>query len=75
METEITVQSKVEEVIAKSGVAFELDLTQVASLAERGKAIVSVDDENFDSKKWRKMRRNGWCERLDWKLCQHEWKG
>tara|TARA_R110000851_G_scaffold58128_2_gene135021 strand:+ start:500 stop:1483 length:984 start_codon:yes stop_codon:yes gene_type:complete len=47
MSTEITVQSKVEEVIAKSGVAFELDLTQVASLAERGKAITNIDDENF----------------------------
>ena len=48
METaEITVQSKVEEVAAKSGVAFTVDLTEVAQLGDKAKAITSVDDENF----------------------------
>jgi len=47
MNTEITIVEKVEEVVTKSGVEFEMDLTKVANLAERGKAITSVDDENF----------------------------
>ena len=45
--TEITVQSKVEEVVTKSGVSFELDLTEVSQLGDKAKAITSVDDENF----------------------------
>lgn len=43
----ITIIDKVKEVASKSGVAFELDITQVVSLAERGKAITSVNDPNF----------------------------
>ena len=48
METqEITIQSKVQDIITKSGVPFELEMTDVFNLAERGKAITSIDDENF----------------------------
>lgn len=47
MTQQLTVVDKVKEVIDKSGVAFELNLTEVSSLAKRGKAIKSVDDENF----------------------------
>ena len=38
---------KVEEVVAKSGVPLEVDITEVVKLAERGRAIESVDDPNF----------------------------
>lgn len=44
---EITIQDQVEDVITKSGVAFEIDITELFSLAERGKAIKDVTDPNF----------------------------
>jgi len=47
METEITIQSRAQEVITKSGISLELDVTKLHELSESAKAIVSVDDENF----------------------------
>lgn len=44
---EVTVIDKVQEVALRSGVEFELDITEVYQLAEKAKAITSVDDENF----------------------------
>ena len=47
MKQEITIIDQVKDVIQTSGVAFELDITELFSLSERGKAITSIDDENF----------------------------
>jgi len=47
MKQEITIIDQVQDVIETSGVVFELDITELFSLSERGKAITSVDDENF----------------------------
>lgn len=47
MSTEITTTEKVQAIVDNSGVELELDLTKLANLADRGKAIESVDDENF----------------------------
>jgi hypothetical protein len=48
METkELTIIDKVKDVAERSGVPFELDITEVATLAERAKEVTSVDDENF----------------------------
>lgn len=44
---EVAVVDRVKEVIDKSGVAFEIDITELFSLSERAKAITTVDDENF----------------------------
>lgn len=38
---------KVDEIIKKSGVGLELDVTDLYTLAERAKTITSVTDENF----------------------------
>ena len=43
----VTTQDQVKDVINTSGVAFELDINDLFSLSERGKAIASVNDENF----------------------------
>lgn len=46
METqELAIKSQ--EIIKKSGVELELDITELHSLADQAKAIISVDDENF----------------------------
>ena len=45
--TEITIQSRAQEVITKSGIQLELDVTKLSKLAESARAITSVDDENF----------------------------
>lgn len=47
METKLTIIDQVQEVITKSGVAFEIDITELFSLAERGRAIKDVNDPNF----------------------------
>lgn len=47
MTQQITIIDKVKEIVTNSGVPLELDVTQLSTLAERGKAIESVDDENF----------------------------
>lgn len=44
---QLTIIEKVKEVATNSGVPLELDVTQLATLAERGRAITSVDDDNF----------------------------
>ena len=46
-ENKLTIIDQVKEVIDKSGVAFEVDITDLFSLAERGKAIKDVNDPNF----------------------------
>jgi len=45
--TQLTIVDQVKEVEIKSGIQFELDITKVTDLAERGKAVTSVNDENF----------------------------
>ncbi len=47
MNTQLTIIDQVKDIEVKSGVAFELDITEVASLAERAKAITTVNDPNF----------------------------
>ena len=48
METkELTIIDQVKDVELKSGVAFELDITEVVSLAKRASEIKSVEDPNF----------------------------
>jgi colicin import membrane protein len=47
MNKQITIIDQVKEIESRSGVAFEIDITEVASLAERARAIVSVNDEGF----------------------------
>jgi len=49
--SEITIIDQVKEVAAKSGVPLEIDVTRLATLAARGKAITSVTDPNFYSVK------------------------
>lgn len=50
METqELTV--KVQEVISKSGIGLEIDVTELYTLADKAKAITSVNDEGFTSVK------------------------
>ena len=56
MSQELTIIDQVKEVEARSGIAFELDVTQLATLATRGKAITTVDDPNFASVK-REMQK------------------
>ena len=56
MSQELTIIDQVKEVEARSGIAFELDVTQLAILATRGKAITTVDDPNFASVK-REMQK------------------
>jgi len=47
MTQQLTIISQIKDIESKSGVAFELDITEVASLAERAQAITSVNDNNF----------------------------
>jgi len=47
MQQEITIIDQVKDIINTSGVAFELNIDDLFSLSERGKAITSVNDENF----------------------------
>lgn len=48
METkEITIIDQVKDIEARSGVAFEIDITEVVSLAKRAAAITDVNDPNF----------------------------
>lgn len=49
MNTQLTTQ--VQEIVTKSGKVFELDITNIAALAERAKAITSVNDEGFEEVK------------------------
>lgn len=49
--SEITIIDQVKDVAAKSGVPLEIDVTQLATLAARGKAIKDVNDPNFYSVK------------------------
>jgi hypothetical protein len=42
-----TIINQIKDIEVKSGVAFEIDVTQLVSLAERGRAITSVNDDNF----------------------------
>lgn len=61
METKTTQNSleiakKVNEIVSKSGVAFELDITEACELAERAKAITSISDEGFNEIK-REMQK------------------
>ena len=51
MKQEITIIDQVQDVIHTSGVVFELDINELFSLSERGKAITSVNDKNFVSVK------------------------
>jgi chromosome segregation ATPase len=51
MSQELTIIDQVKEVAAKSGVPLEIDVTRLATLAERGRAITSVTDPNFYSVK------------------------
>lgn len=44
---ELTIIDQVKNIEKRSGVAFEIDITEVASLAERARAITSVNDDNF----------------------------
>ena len=47
MTQQLTIIDQVKEIVTNSGVPLELDVTQLSTLAERGRAIESVDDENF----------------------------
>ena len=47
MNTQLTIIDQVQDVAMKSGVPLEIDVTQLATLAARGKAITTVDDPNF----------------------------
>lgn len=44
---QIAIVNKVKEVETKSGVPFEIDITQVVNLAERGKKVTSVEHPDF----------------------------
>jgi len=44
---EITIIDQVKDIEARSGVAFEIDITEVVSLAKRAAAITDVNDPNF----------------------------
>ena len=47
MSQQITIIDQVKDIETRSGVQFELDITQVVNLAERGRAITSVNDPDF----------------------------
>jgi hypothetical protein len=47
MNQEITIIDQVKDIEARSGVAFEIDITEVVSLAKRAQAVTSVNDPNF----------------------------
>lgn len=47
MNTELTIIDQVKDIEARSGVAFEIDITEVVSLAKRAAAITNVNDPNF----------------------------
>ena len=53
---QIAIVNKVKEVETKSGVPFEIDITQVVNLAERGKKVTSVEHPDFAAIKKEMLR-------------------
>lgn len=51
MTKELTITNQIKDIESKSGVSLEIDVTVLAELAERAKAITSVNDEDFASVK------------------------
>jgi hypothetical protein len=47
MSPQITITEQVKNIEARSGVPFEIDITEVVSLAKRAQAITDVNDPNF----------------------------
>lgn len=47
MQNQLTIIDQLKDIETKSGVQFELNITEVVSLATRAKAVTSVEDPNF----------------------------